>query len=265
MFFQRSNPLVLALSLCLIVESGTSFAPTSSAPLRVPRKSAVRFQHPGRSQQVISPVSLSSQSDGGFPDVPRPDPSILVSAKSDSEQRVAVIAIGAGIVGGTFLLTNSLFWFTDLLPFLGDLLGFVVPVPLGLLLAALGATHFVYKDGYVGVVPPNGTWGDLWNIPAPGVDKLGLSNEEYHTIWTGVAEIGGGLLFALGGLNVLPIQIPAFLMFLLTLAVTPANIYMFTHDAQLTMQPPIPYPEGHIFRGVAQCVVLSLFWYFTFH
>jgi uncharacterized membrane protein len=203
----------------------------------------------------------------GFPEVERPDPATLVAAQSDELQRALAIVIGLGIVGGTFVVVNFLSWLgDDILPYglLDTILGFTVPVPLGLLFVLLGATHFLNKDEYAAIVPPKGSWGGVWNVPAPGADKLGLTYAEYHTLWAGVAEIGGGLLFVLGGLNALPIQIPAFLLFVLTLAVTPANVYMFTHDAQLSMAPPIEYPFGHLARAVLQSVLLALFWFFAF-
>jgi uncharacterized membrane protein len=188
-----------------------------------------------------------------------------LAAQDDNLQKIGVIAIGASLLVGTYLIDKCLFWLSDALPVADTILHFAVPLPLGLLYAILGVTHFVYKDGYATTVPPNGTWGGLWNVPAPGAEQLGLSEQDYHVYWTGLAEIGGGLLLVLGGLNAVPIQVPAFLLFLLTLAVTPANIYMFTHDAQLSFGPPTPYPSGHAARGVLQCIFLALFAFFAFH
>jgi len=190
--------------------------------------------------------------------VSRPDPSILLSSQSELVQKIGVIAIGMTILVGS--IEVSPFW-----TFLEDLTGGFLStswsaLPIGLIFILVGATHFGYRKEYSAIVPPRGTWGGLWNIPAPGAKELNLSEEDFHVLWTGVAEMGGGLLLILGLFDFLPIQIPGILMFLLTLAVTPANIYMFTHDVPLAMAPPLDYPRDHIVRGLIQIVLLSIFY-----
>ena len=221
--------------------------------------------HPNR-QPAIFNVVKKTKLDFSSPnskDVVRPDPSILLSSRSDLQQQLGVAIIGASLLVGAFTVSN--FW-----TFLEDLTGGFLPtslitLPLGLIYILLGATHFFYKDEYVAIVPPTGTWGGLWNVPAPGAQELGLSEAEFHVVWSGVAEIGGGMLLILGGFGTLPIQIPGTLMFLLTLAVSPANIYMFTHDVPLAMAPPLEYPRDHIVRAILQIVLLSIFFNMATH
>jgi uncharacterized membrane protein len=202
--------------------------------------------------------------------VERPDPEELLSAKDGATQKVGIAAIVAALAFGTYLSVQALTVLEQLLPsgWFDAWRYYTWTFPMGTIFLLAGITHFAFKDTYTSFVPPIGTWGGLWQVPAPGADKLGLTYEEYHSYWTGIAEIGGGLLLILSGFPfnaaLVPTQVPAFLLFLLTCAVTPANIYMFTHDIQPPRLPPIPYPEGHAFRGVMQCVLLSIFWKLAF-
>lgn len=108
-----------------------------------------------------------------------------------------------------------------------------------------------------------GAWG-FWYLPG---------SPSFHTNWTGVAEISGGLGCILGALKLpmLPswmLPVSAACMFLLTVVIFPANVLMWTHNAPLpldSMQPAyeagdrkgiagLPY---HIPRAILQAVFLA--------
>ncbi|KAL7557664.1 hypothetical protein ACA910_001265 [Epithemia clementina (nom. ined.)] len=267
-------------ALCLVLALGggsftTAFVPDGSR-LPLLRPTSVLQQPQQSSKEEFRPLaapfqrrhyaSLQGEREKGSGDaVERPDPSILLSAKGDASQRFGFIAICVSLAVGTYLAVDFLEFVEWILPDNWYELwrDFTWPVGFGLIFVAAGAAHFLQKEAFFAMVPPQGTWGGLWQVPAPGADKFGLTYEEFHTYWTGIAELGGGLLLIAGGLSDAP-QIPAFLLFLLTAAVTPANIYMATHDVQPPGLPPIPYPLGHFYRGVAQCILLAFLFKLAF-
>ena len=207
--------------------------------------------------------------------IPRPDPAILLSSQSDSVQQLGILAIATTLGLGTYGVIQGLTLLEQILP-----LGWYTtwrdvtwPVPFGLIFIAAGIAHFVMKDTFTAMVPPKNTWGGLWQVPAPFLEEISslttsrpLSYAEYHVYWSGLAEIGGGLLLIVSFIhpNWVPMSIPALLIFLLLCVVTPANIYMATHDVQAPDLPPIPYPSGHVGRGVLQCILLAMFWKLAF-
>jgi uncharacterized membrane protein len=81
-----------------------------------------------------------------------------------------------------------------------------------------------------------------------------------------VAEILGGLGLMLGSLPLDAVPswlapVSAYGLCLLTFVVTPANVYMCTHNAPgpLPKDQLVPW-QGHVVRGFMQAVLLSVLW-----
>ena len=136
---------------------------------------------------------------------------------------------------------------------------------LGILFVGAGITHFTNAAAYEAIFPPLGTWG-LWYLPG---------DADFHVKWTGAAEIAGGTGLLLGAiLDALGVDLGgrsrplrllcASALFLLTLCVTPANIYMYTHGAMMEGLGPdtgAPLPvEFHYLRLGMQVLILSILW-----
>lgn len=135
---------------------------------------------------------------------------------------------------------------------------------LGAIYAAAGVTHFTLEEEYENIYPTEGAWG-FWYLPG---------SSEFHVKWTGVAEFLGGVGLLFGGAYDVfaPVWITspdiitdagigsdaAALLLLLTVVVTPANIFMYTHGAKLPKDGPEVPMTGHAIRGVLQVVLFGL-------
>jgi len=144
-----------------------------------------------------------------------------------------------------------------------------IPLTVGLLYLISGLGHFVAMESFISIYPPIGTWG-IWYLPG---------SASFHVIWTGIVELLGGLGLIVGATkrifatdeddNLLEEQglitfdkmcIPtsAATLFLLTLIVTPANIYMYTHGAMMGGEEGPPLPTSfHVIRFIIQSLLLS--------
>ena len=126
------------------------------------------------------------------------------------------------------------------------------PAVLGALYVAAGALHFPKLKEMCNIVPPKGTWG-LWYVPGQA---------SFHVKWTGVVEVLAGAGLVAGWFGVGPpslLKKSAAVLFALTAAVTPANVYMFTHGAQFPKGQKFPV-IGHVARAAVQCALLSTMW-----
>ena len=131
---------------------------------------------------------------------------------------------------------------------------------LGVIYAAAGVSHFTLQQEFENIYPHKQAWG-LWYLPG---------TPEFHVIWTGIAEIAGGVGLSLGAVtSAFGVDLPALTagglasdaalgLFILTIAVTPANIYMLTHGARLPMNGPEVPIVGHVTRLLLQVILLGL-------
>ena len=197
------------------------------------------------------------------------DPNTLISAQDDRTQQLTFIALCGGVFIGSIGFVNLYNILEAILPSaIFDPFYNVLPYVLSSAFIAAGIAHFALEDTFTAFVPPKNSWGGLWQVPSPGSDQLGLTYEQYHSFWSGIAEIlvGMSLIATTAGIvDGVESTIPAALMFLLTAAVTPANVYMYTHNPVVPRIPALPYPWGHVGRGVLQCALLGVFCKLTIH
>jgi uncharacterized membrane protein len=191
----------------------------------------------------------------------------LISSQIDDVQRLVFVSAFALLGVGTSLCIDL--WYRygrDVL--LGAenfhfIRGTVFPISFGVIFALVGVLHFWFVDNFANIVPPRGTWGGIWQLPAPGLEQLNLSYAAYLSYVSGIVEFFGGVWLVWAGLQSgsNAVIVPASLLFLVTIAVSPANLYMFTHDAQPGgIIPKLPRPYGHFGRFILQCGLLSNFW-----
>jgi len=208
------------------------------------------------SQRRHDPFSMQNEKRKGFYKYTTPTPTALRATASGIDELPSILQaivffgsyIGLGI--GTAVTTKLLdvystkgtpgglvTWRTNVID------GNVLQSLLGLFYATAGIGHFVNAQGFRDIYPPLGTWG-IWYLPG---------SASFHVAWTGLVELLGGTgLLVAAYLNAngileeeeeetttafLPPQLvqpaSASLLFLLTILVTPANIYMFTHGASM--------------------------------
>ncbi|GMH60456.1 hypothetical protein TL16_g03055 [Triparma laevis f. inornata] len=123
------------------------------------------------------------------------------------------------------------------------------PEGLGLIFILAGVSHFFVEE-FKDIYPPRGAWGGLWQLPG---------SPEFHVNWTGVFEILGGLGFFLSISNHNPQLTSTFsaLLLGLSIAVYPANLYMFTHGAELPKGIKMDN-GGHAGRFITQLVLCAV-------
>lgn len=257
--------LVLAVGSAAAFSTGGHYVrrPTTRKSTVRPIASLLLSSHKSIIKNGRAPTTLHA--DDGVDEPDAVDPSLLISSKDDATQQLAFVSAFGVLAVGTALCVQL--WHGPGVTLLGDayyqqIRSSIFPKAFGIIFAVVGVLHFVFVDNFAKMVPPKGTWGGLWQAPAPFQEELGIqSYEAYHSYWTGVAECLGGIWLLAAGFGLTSTDAPANLLFLLTIGVTPANLYMFTHDVTPGGAiPRLQYPFGHVARFLLQCGLLSNFW-----
>lgn len=177
----------------------------------------------------------------------------------------AGLAVGTWV--GTTLLDRISKFVVGLEQWRNNVIDTTLPFVMGTFFLLAGTGHFLAAEAFQDIYPPPGTWG-FWYLPGSAA---------FHLIWTGVVEAVGGFGLLFSGVNNLlsrirgdadndnELELPfsliqplsALALFLLTVVVTPANIYMFTHGAVLGDMEPLNL-SFHAIRFGVQVILLSL-------
>ena len=213
---------------------------------RLVKRRCAASDKPGLPTQTYSSGSLSVEM-----------PLATVQQLPEPQQAAVVAAVFAALGSLTFLSCSVLA--PALEAALPDFMAFsrsTWPL-LGTTFVAAGYAHFALHDAFVTMMPRPGAWG-FWNLPG---------SPSFHVNWTGVAELAGGAGVLLGAVPQIADAAPwlgpaaAAGLFALSVAVYPANVYMYTHNAPGPGPAGVPIPPaGHAARFLLQVFLLSTLW-----
>lgn len=124
-------------------------------------------------------------------------------------------------------------------------------IGLGIFYVFVGVSHFLAPKDFENVVPLQGTWG-IWYVPG---------SRSFHVKWTSIVEILGGTGLILGSFganaNLVSVSDCAFVLFFLTVGMTPANLFMMTHGAKLPIVSDPMHVGFHGIRLIVQAWLLA--------
>lgn len=238
------NTLLISILICSLVTGSLGFNAAVLPREKLTASSSAKISSLRISPLRTSIVTLHSSTSDEDSIAPSPSGINVLPAW---QQQAAFVACFGSLGLSTALLKTPFHAIPDV-PIIGEYLWH--PELLGLIFILAGVSHF-FVDEFMDIFPPLGTWGGLWQLPG---------SAKFHVYWTGVAEAGGGLGLLLSK-SVLHsdalFSTFAALLLGLSIAVYPANFYMFTHGAQLPKGVEMDN-KSHAGRFVAQIVLCGV-------